>query len=296
MSTNDFLKKDNVSLLWDVILDEDIIKTHSRESISKTEQVFYNNIQGFYENEKNKNNTLIEMNKKYIMLILNYMNTNFKPLSKIKIYEGDLENDKAELLKKDLITFEEIQNDKRSQFEKDLTIKQQEFTNAMSQDVPEIPNFKDQLDEPLTEIELAIKKMTEQRNYDIEQINKNFSQNTNANWLKPEETSIKNEKLQKPKQISWADENVKTDENVKINFEEKIEKNIQDFNFVEEIKERKVEETQFLENNIFKKLKKIDLENENNLENRVSKLENIINKLSEKIDFLINQHITRSMV
>jgi len=294
MSTNDFLKNENISVLWDVIIDEEIIKTHSKESINKTEQIFYNNIKGFYESEKNKNNTLIDMNKKYIMLILDYMKTNLKPLNKIKIY--DSENENTNQVQKSLITYEEIQNDKRSQFDNDLTKIQQEFTNAMALPVPEIPNFSDKIDEPLTEIELEIKKITEQRNYDIDQINKNLlqNQNQNTNWLKSEETSIKNEKLQKPnhltiqidnlnvpkKQISWADErnneriNERTDENIQLNMNEEIN----------------------IENNIFKKLKKINtsnqvntdykISNNLNLENRIENLENGVKEILNSIKIM----------
>jgi hypothetical protein len=298
MSTNDFLKNENISVLWDVIIDEEIIKTHSKDSINKTEQIFYNNIKGFYESEKNKNLTLIDMNKKYIMLILEYMKTNLKPLNKIKIY--DSENENTNQVEKSLITYEEIQNDKRSQFDNDLTKIQQEFTNAMALPVPEIPNFSDKIDEPLTEIELEIKKITEQRNYDIDQINKNLlqNQNQNTNWLKSEETSIKNEKLKKPnhltiqidnlnvskKQISWADE--RTDERNNERNNERTDENIQ-LNMNEEIN---------IENNIFKKLKKINtsnqvntdykISNNLNLENRIENLENGVKEILNSIKIM----------
>ena len=46
----------------------------------------------------------------------------------------------------------------------------------------------------MNEIELEIKKIQEQRNYDIELINKNYNVN-NDSWLTSQDTSIKNEKL-----------------------------------------------------------------------------------------------------
>jgi hypothetical protein len=99
----------------------------------------------------------------------------------------------------ELITYEEIQNDKRSQFDKDLNRRQEEFTNSMALPVPPVPKFNDNLEDgPITEIEKAIKELTSQRNYDVEQINKSnnnsLSSNTD-NWLKPQETSVKNDKL-----------------------------------------------------------------------------------------------------
>jgi hypothetical protein len=68
----------------------------------------------------------------------------------------------------------------------------------MSLPVPEKPDFGDKLDEPITELELEIKKVMAQRNYDIEQINRNNKEiviNNNTNWLKSQETSVKNEKI-----------------------------------------------------------------------------------------------------
>jgi hypothetical protein len=142
------------------------------------------------------------MNKKYILLILNYANKqiaqiaqNVKPeYRKIKILD-ELPQKKVN----ELITYEEIQNDKRSQFEKDLNRRQEDFSNSMALPVPPVPKFSDNLEDgPISEIEKAIKELTSQRNYDVEQINKsnNNSLNSNTdNWLKPQETSVKNDKL-----------------------------------------------------------------------------------------------------
>jgi hypothetical protein len=69
----------------------------------------------------------------------------------------------------------------------------------MALPVPPVPKFSDNLEDgPISEIEKAIKELTSQRNYDVEQINKSnnnsLSSNTD-NWLKPQETSVKNDKL-----------------------------------------------------------------------------------------------------
>jgi hypothetical protein len=121
----------------------------------------------------------------------------------------------------ELITYEEIQNDKRSQFDKDLNRRQEEFTNSMALPVPPVPKFSDNLEDgPISEIEKAIKELTSQRNYDVEQINKsnNNSLSSNVdNWLKPQETSVKNDKFtpQQPIQNGSRLKYLKTDnENV----------------------------------------------------------------------------------
>ena len=196
MNTSIFLTKTNISMIWDVISDEDIFKFLSRDIQIKISEIFSNNLKGFYETEVLKNNTLIDMNKKYIMLMLGFITKNYpiRP-SKITILE-----EISPTNKKNLITYEEIHNDKKSQFEKDLSRHKEEFTNAMTIKVPPVPDFNDKLDDiPITEMEKKIKEMTAQRNYDVEQINKTFNYDAqDDNWLKPQETSIKNDKFQAP--------------------------------------------------------------------------------------------------
>ena len=196
-----FLNNENVKVLWDVIIDEDIIKRQPREFHENILKLFRSNLKGFYDVESQKTTNLVDMNKKYILLILNHANKqiaqNVKPeYKKIKILD-ELPEKKAN----ELITYEEIHNDKRSQFDKDLNRRQEEFTNAMSLQVPPVPKFTDNLEDgPIAEIEKAIKELTSQRNYDVEQISKTNNNNLNSNantdnWLKPQETSVKSDKL-----------------------------------------------------------------------------------------------------
>jgi hypothetical protein len=234
MSINYFLEQDNLQMLWEVLMDEPLIKKICNTEVKLNElvRIFEANVTEFFMVEKNNCNNLIELNKKYILLIINYVmkitntannsNTNNmqNQFRKIKIH--------PEEAIKQPITFEDIQNDRMSLFEKELTKKQDEFTNAMSLPVPPVPKFSDTLDEPISEIELEIKKIQEQRNYDIEIINntntnKNGNLSLDENWLKPQETSIKNEKLVKlnTKHITWEDE---AEENEAVNIFGKLKK------------------------------------------------------------------------
>ena len=202
MNTKSFLNNENVKVLWDVVIDEDIIKRQSREFHENILKLFRNNLKGFYDVESQKTTNLVDMNKKYILLILNYANRqiaqiaqNVKPeYRKIKILD-ELPQKKVN----ELITYEEIQNDKRTQFDKDLNRRQEEFTNLMALPVPPVPKFSDNLEDgPISEIDKAIKELTSQRNYDVEQISRsnNNSLNSNTdNWLKSQETSVKSDKL-----------------------------------------------------------------------------------------------------
>ena len=201
MITN-FLNKDNVKILWDVISDEDIIKNQSGEFKENIFNLLTSNIKGFYDVESKKATNLVELNKKYIMLVLNHSNKVIKNSMSTEIKKIKISNETPNNVN-ELITYEEIQNDRRSQFDKDLNKRQEEFTSAMSLPVPPVPKFTDSLDDgPISEMEKAIQEITAQRNYDVEQINRNNNNliaNSNVdNWLKPQETSVKTDKLLQP--------------------------------------------------------------------------------------------------
>ena len=190
MNINNFLHKDNLTTLWDVISDEDIFKYISRDTQSKIAELFTNNVKGFFEIEKTKTNNLVDINKKYIMLILNHITKTYTQQmpNKIKILD--------ETLVKEFITAEELHNDRKSKFDKELIKRQEEFENTMDVKAPPIPNFLDKYeDKPIGEMDKIIKEMTFKRNYDVEQITKNNV--GDDNWLKSQETSIKSEKITK---------------------------------------------------------------------------------------------------
>jgi hypothetical protein len=152
------------------------------------------------ENEKNNTNKLVDMNKKYIMLLLNFINTNIlKSFTPPTPHPPPPVNANPT---KQLVTRDDIQTDKRSQIEKDFDLRQKEFTSAMSIPVPPVPKFNDEMDLPIGQMEEAIRLMSEQRKYDTDQFNKGYTTSaTDDDWLKPKETSVKNEKFQTPTKL-----------------------------------------------------------------------------------------------
>ena len=219
MSKNDFLTKENVSLLWEVIMDDDLMKNKQQSEVSQIIDIFNVNLKKFHASTNNNN--LTELNKNYITVMINFINKNFnKPIVKNNINQNQNQ-------KKDLITYEEIQNDRLSQFEKDYNNRQQEFTSAMSLPVPQAPDFSDKTDGPLTEIEVEVKRYMAQRNYDVEQLSKSLNNNNNdsqqaSSWLKPQETSLKADKM--PLHLPQLDKNpIKY---IKIDNDTNISKNV----------------------------------------------------------------------
>ena len=154
-----FLLDDNKQMVWSLIQDEFTLKDHSHETVERIKDVFNTNIRGFFDSEKNKSTDLFDLNKKYILTIIGYINNNIlKPKKKPEVTEDKY------------YTHEDIQNDKRSQFDKELNIKKNEFTSAVTLKIPPVPKFSDTKDEPIVEMEEALRKMAEQRKYDIDQI------------------------------------------------------------------------------------------------------------------------------
>lgn len=267
MSIELFLTQENQILLWDVIKDEDVFNNMPNDSVESVLRVFNNNIRGFFDAENKKTTNLMELNKKYIVKIINFIHAN----------QTDAKNN--------LHTHADIQKDKRSQFDNELSVKQNEFTSAMALPVPPTPKFNDNLDEPMSEMEDAIKKMTEQRNYDIEQINRNY--NNSDSWLKPKETSIKKEKLQ-PKQSS--NENIrliKIDNPIDDSF---YKKDVIELNTSPTIKKQiswmdEKENVDDIQTNIFKKLKTVSNERVREPTNdQISSLQSEVRQLHAKVE------------
>lgn len=296
MNINSFLNKENISTLWDVISDEEIFNFLPRDIQSKVAEVFSKNIKGFFEVERTKTNNLIEINKKYIMLILNHIkkNYNYKP-NKIKIYD--------EYPLKENITAEEIQNDRKTHFEKEFQQRQQEFENSMSVKAPPVPEFADKYnDKPIGEMDKIIKEMTAKRNYEVEQINRNYNSDINQinNWLKPQETSLKSEKF--TNQTSNNEES--TQKYTKLKYLNLDNDNNESNLIISPTKknvtwgENKEINNDEMEENIFNKLKKIKKEDitenisikfeESTDNDRITKLENEIKNVNDKIDKILN--------
>ena len=300
MSIKEFNQKGNVQMLWDLISEEEIFKFLTPNIQNNIYSIFLNNLQDFFVAER-KNNSLVDLNKKYILLVLNYIKKNYmiQP-SKITIYN--------EPPAKELITYEEIHNDKKSQFEKDLTKRQEEFEESMNLKTPPLPEFADKdRDKPIKEIDKILKEMQAQRNYEVEQINRTYNSSTQVdNWLKPQETSLKIEKLVNPEL------KLEETQNTRFSFLDSFDKNISQNNqkksvsfsdndqiktFIKE-KEKEIEDEE--DSNIFSKLKRVNTQDNISLqihepnirdpiinEHRISKIEKNITILDEKMDKII---------
>ena len=283
MSVNNFLHKENLNTLWDVISDEEIFRFLSRDIQSSVAELFTNNVNGFFDIEKTKSKGLIELNKKYILLILNHIERNYtqKVPNKLKILD--------EKPIKEIITAEELHNERKSQFEKDLVKRQEEFEGFINVKVPPAPEFSDKLsDKPISDMDRIIKEMTTNRNYEVEQITKNMEGDNG--WLNSTETSVKSEKItkQEPNESRYKYLNIDNQEQISPKKSVTWENNVN----ITDVK---------LEENIFKKLKKVrppeietnmslsfaEKNNYDNNDDKIKELQTEVKTLNSKLDMII---------
>lgn len=221
---NNFLGDNNIKMLWEIILDDDIVVNKNRDEITQINRIFLNVAQQFYDKERNSHQSLIGMNKKFISTIVNILNQNFPKPKPLVIH-----NNEKEIIP---ITAEEIQKSRENEFEQEFKRKQDEFTRAMALPVPETPIFSDNArDEPISELDIIIKRTIAERNLEMQQITSNFNKSEVENWIKSSETSVRVEKMRenedankkiklgsvmeydvqsqensKSKNVSWADD------------------------------------------------------------------------------------------
>ena len=304
MSVSSFNTTDNIKMIWDVISDEDIFTFLTPDIQGKIYNLFLNNIQGFFEVERKKTNLLVELNKKYIVLVLNHIKKTYpyQP-NKIKIF-----NEKPQT--KELITFEEIQNDRKSQFEKDFNRRQEEFDDSMTLKAPPLPEFSDkESDKPIKEMDKILKEMQAQRNYEVNQINRTYTTSNHLdNWLKPQETSLKTEKFENnTEQLEEPQSQNRFKFLNDLNNFNEIDTSLSPTNSKKNVTFSNTDiVTTFQEpdeedNNIFSKLKKVEKKEDNivlqiheqningtNLnDDRIVKLERNVENLNEKVDKIL---------
>jgi len=206
-NNSQFLSKDNLSLLFEVINDE---YKHYILDKNAFNIAFKELIQIFYFNQIKSGSEIIHdivnMNKKFISFISATLekkfniqkqinpnvNSNIKSTMqstmqstiKTNTYSNNQNNNNRTNNKNDElpITSEDIKSKRLEKFDKELSLKQNEFKSAFNSNVPETPNFKSPVDEPLNEIDILTKQKMEEREKEIQTIYNNV------------DTSVRNDK------------------------------------------------------------------------------------------------------
>jgi hypothetical protein len=291
-----FLSNDNLSILFEVIVDEYknyiLDKNNFNIAFNEMVQMFYysqikSGIQNIYD--------IVNMNKKFISFVSKRLEKKFNinknsTTNPITNPTTNPTTNTSTNLGIEYVTNEDIKNERLEKFDKDLNLKQREFKSAFTNNIPEPPNFKSPIDDPITEIDILTKKKLAERENEIQSIYNNvhfdkkdvdFEKTESNEWLQyfsvpveKKESNITNImksikiKEEIPKKSSLKEEIVDLHEDSSI-----LKKNISwsddkiEYNeFQHQNEENKLSGGQF--NNIFTKLKKIQNNDENKDQNK----------------------------
>jgi hypothetical protein len=191
-NTEEFVKRQNIELLWDVLLDELCIDANNKQLTGNIRVVFEKNISPFVA-RANPNANLIELNKTFLKQLIVAINKLFPSLRNMKkIQIGDEFSDKP-------YKIEDIHSARQSDFEKQLEQKRQDFEVTMNPSKPNEMDFSDKFQETkITSMDALIAETVAKRNFDLEQVQyANYNTTSQpSDWLSPKETSVKSEKQQ----------------------------------------------------------------------------------------------------
>ena len=193
-----FTTKQNLILLWNVLIDELCINSSNITLMNNIKTVFDSNIEPFFKNANN-NNSLMQLNKQFLSQVVLAVNRLFPQLNQMQ----------GQDIKRITITDEEITEpykiedihaSRQTNFEKQVELKKVELENYMSPQRPTALDFSDKnmsngLNMKITEMGPLLADKIAERNLDIEMLhNTNYNSSNSETWLKTQETSIKNEK------------------------------------------------------------------------------------------------------
>ena len=202
MNTNvsKFLNKQNLKLLWDVLLDELKIDPTNKPVLTNIRTVFESNINPFTKNTSiNSNVQLVNLNKQFLSQVVIAVNRLFPNLGR----EQDFK--RIQISSEEVIgpyKIEDIHEARQDDFENQLKIKRNEFENSINLQKPKEVDFTEKIDDgKIKEMDALIAETIARRNFDIEQINKvtNLNVEDPENWLNPQKiTKNTNEKNKEP--------------------------------------------------------------------------------------------------
>jgi hypothetical protein len=278
-SIQHFINNKNLSMLWEVLLDElQLNSPNSGPIIQNIKTVFDGNID-LFKTRANPNMGLMSLNKQFlnqVLIAVNQLFPNLKQEQMLKrINIGD------ELIDEPY-RVEDIQNARQSDFEKQVLNKRNEFDNMINQKKPKPIDFSDKVDPELkiTEMEALIAETMAKRKFDIEQL-----QDQNITTKSIVKSTPKSEKS-----VSF-DDNIRHIESYQDNNNDNNRNNNNNNNNNITIVVEENEENIISSNNIFSKLKK------NNKPQTVYETDNKIELINLKIDklFVIVEQINTTL-
>ena len=189
-SLNQFTNKENIHLLWDVLLDELNVNTNNKTMVSNIKTVFESNINPF-TSRANSKAQIIELNKQFLGQVVLAVNRLFPQLKqeqnikKITITNEDV----AEPYR-----IEDIQSARQSEFDNAFEKKRMELDTYMTPQKPKSVDFTDKfVEEKITGMDSLLAEKMNQRNLELGHF---ITNSETEKWLQAKETSVKSENIQ----------------------------------------------------------------------------------------------------
>ena len=183
-----FLNKQNLKLLWEVLLDELHIDPNNKSNITNIRTVFESNIQPFTKNTSintnlNGNSQLVILNKQFLSQVLIAVNRLFPNLKQ----EQDFKRIQISSEEVSPYKIEDIRDARQDDFEKQLLLKRADFENSINANKPKELDFSEKIDDDkIVEMDALIAETVARRKFDIEQIQNTIVTEDPENWLQPQ--------------------------------------------------------------------------------------------------------------
>lgn len=194
-----FTNKQNIQMLWDILLDELKINNNNKSLVNNIRNVFESNIHPFTSRVK-PNATIMELNKQFLSQVVLAVNKLFPNFNELK--QRQEQNIKRIQIATEEINepykIEDIQASRQTVFERELETKRMDLENYMTPQKPKELDFSyGNLDKKITSMDSLIIDKMNQRNLEVEQFNNSLHNTLGINpeqWLKSKESSLNNEK------------------------------------------------------------------------------------------------------
>lgn len=222
---SNFLTKQNIELLWDVLLDELRIDTNNNQIVNNIRSVFESNINPFTKNTSvNVNTQLVNLNKQFLSQVVMAVNRLFPNLKREQEFKRIQISSEAAF---EPYKVEDIREERRDHFEQQVNKKRIEFENSINQNKPAELDFSEKIDDgKIKEMETLIAETVARRKFDIEQIQyplvteDHAKQETDLNIyrklkLKPidKDTTKDTNANTNKKNVTWTDEKLTNNTN-----------------------------------------------------------------------------------
>jgi hypothetical protein len=213
-----FVNKQNLKLLWDVLLDEFNIDINNKQLVSNIRTVFDSNIQPFTKNtsaNSNGNVQLVNLNKQFLSQVVIAVNRLFPNLKQEQEFKR-IQISSEEIIEPYKV--EDIHSERQNKFEKQVQQKRVEFEKSINLNKPAEVDFSEKIeDDKIKEMDALIAETVARRKFDIEQIQHNLNTEDPENWLQPQQTQ--------PSQLSQPLTKMKNKNEVKEQVQVKSEQN-----------------------------------------------------------------------